>query len=344
VWIATRVGPSGFTVPVALKTLNESSAGSQEQVRAFTREARAASCIQHRNVVPTRELIFDRGHYWIGMDLVRGWSVRGLLSATGASRERIPIPMALSLARDAAAGLQAIHDAGLVHCNVTPENLMVSSAGQLQVLDFGCATWQRDERIRFTPPIDLIDPMYSSPDLRARLPIDARTDVFSLGVLLDQMIPHRGDAPVALDAIIRRAIDPDTGRRFQSARALEVALDLVSIREGWLVTPSYVAAYLGDVFRAGGLATPQPQTAARAATGDDPDAAAEPEPVSSSRRVLPRGRRGMVGVGATLPSARVQHGLPAAPPPRNEEQHVARISLAPRPTTSLTQTRVRVRR
>jgi hypothetical protein len=263
VWAGTRLGSSGFTIPVALKTLRGDP--SPAQVSAFVDEARAASCVQHRNVVQTRDLILDEGRYWISMELVRGWSMRMLLAALDASGAQIPLPVALSLVRGAADGLQAIHDAGLVHGDASQDNLMLSSGGQLMVLDFGRA------------------------GSNARWPADVRNDVLSLGAMLDYILPQRRDAPVALDAIIRRAIDPDPARRFASPRAFEAALDLVSIREGWLRTSSYVAAYLSDMLGAPAIA--QPRFEARAALAVE---------VPSPRAVLPRGRGGMVGVGTTL--------------------------------------------
>jgi serine/threonine protein kinase len=332
-------------VPVALKGLNEACAAVPDQVRGFLKEARAASSVQHGNVVQVRELIFDRGRYWISMDLVSGWSMRALLSALEASGQRIPIPVALSLVRDAVRGLQAIHDAGLVHRNVSPDNLMISSAGQVMVLDFGLATWQQTQRIRFTPPVEVLDPVYSSPDLHARLPVDARTDVFSLGALLDQLLPVRRDAPVALDAIIRRALDADAARRFPSAQALETALDLVSIREGWLVPPSYVSAYVNDVFRSAAPATSKAPPAVAAGAFDITMLSPEPRPVvSAGRAVLPRGRRGMVGVGAVLPSAGAKNDAASGGALRDKEQRLAKLSLVSRAHTSLTVTRIRVRR
>lgn len=303
VWRAMRLGPNGFAVPVALKTLNEASSMAPDQVRSFLKESRAASSVQHRNVVQVRELLCDRDRFWLSMELVSGWSMRELLSVLESADQRLPIPVALSLVRDAVRGVQAIHEAGLVHRNIAPENLMVSQTGQLVVLDFGFATWQHSQRIRFTPPVESLDPKFSSPDMIARLPVDARTDVFSLGALLHHLIPARGDAPIGLDGIIERALEPDASRRFGSAQALEVALDLVSIREGWLVPPSYVTAYLHDVFRASMPAIP------RTAEGSSPGAeiaAPVPEarpPTSSGRAVLPRGRHGMVGVGAMLAAA-----------------------------------------
>jgi serine/threonine-protein kinase len=304
VWRATRLGPNGFAVPVALKTLNEACAAVPDQVRSFLKEARAASAVQHSNVASVRELILDSNRYWLSMDLVPGWPMSMLVSETEAAGQRIPIPVALSLVRDAVRGLIAIHQMGLVHRNISPDNLIVSSAGQLVVIDFGLATWQHNQRIQFTPSVDVLDPVYSSPELRARLPADARADVFSLGALLDRLIPERGDAPIALDAIIRRAIDADAGRRFPSAEALEIALDLMSIREGWLVPPSYVAAYVNDVFRSA-APTPAPRWAS-GSNADSPNFTASQvergTATSANRAVLPRGRGGMVGVGATAPA------------------------------------------
>lgn len=342
IWRATRLGPSGFAVPVALKTLNDTCRTVPEQVRGFLKEARAASTVQHGNVVQVRELIFDHNRYWLSMEMVTGWSVRALLSAIAGSGESMPVPVALALARDTARGLQAIHEAGLVHRNIAPDNLLIASTGPLVVLDFGLAIWQHVQRVRFTPPVEVVDPVYASPELRARLPVDARTDVYSLGVLLDQLIPERASAPIALDAIIRRALDPDAARRFPSAQALEIALDLVSIREGWLVPPSYVSAYVSDVFRSTEPA--QPRSIAGSLSGDaelsSPQIEGRQGPVG--RAILPRGRRGMIGVGAVLPSTRARNDPAAREPARDKAQPRAR-SFSSRGRT-LGITRVRVRR
>jgi serine/threonine protein kinase len=304
VWRASRLGPNGFAVPVALKTLNEASAGAQDLVRSFLKESRAASSVQHRNVVQVRELICcDQERYWLSMELVSGWSMRELLAVLTAADQRLPIPVALSLVRDAVRGVQAVHEAGLVHRNIAPDNLMLTHGGHLVVLDFGFATWQHSQRIRFVPPVESLDLRFSSPDMIARLPVDARTDVFSLGALLHHLIPARGNAPLALDAIIERALEPEAARRFPSAQALETALDLVSIREGWLVPPSYVSAYLHDVFRASMPSIPRVAEGSSPGTEIGTPVPEERPPTSSGRAVLPRGRHGMVGVGAMLAAA-----------------------------------------
>jgi serine/threonine protein kinase len=250
----------------------------------------------------------------------------------------MPIPVALSLARDAVRGLHAIHEAGLVHRNVTPENLLVAANGHVAVHDFGLATWQHTQHIRFTP-IEVLDPVYSSPDLRARLPVDARTDVFSLGVLLDQLVPVRADAPIALDAIIRRALQVDAARRFPSAQALEIALDLISLREGWLVPPSYVSSYLTDVLRSvASVVQPLPPSPMDIDRNNDNDITnlAERRAAVANRVLLPRGRSGMVGVGVTL-------SRPQLASRERIREHAAR-TLGSRTDASLNVTRVRVRR
>ena len=336
VWRATRLGPNGFAVPVALKSLNEASWAAQDLVRSFLKESRAASSVQHRNVLQVRELICDHERYWLSMELLHGWSMRALLAALDAADQRLPIPVALSLVRDAVRGVQAVHEAGLVHRGIVPDNLFITGAGHLVVHDFGFATWQHTQRIRFTPPVDILDPRYSCPDLLARLPVDERTDVYSLGALLNHLIPARGDAPIGLDSIIERALDADASRRFPSAQSLEVALDLVSIREGWLVPPSYVSAYLHDVFR-----TSKPELS-RVAEGSTPGtelATPPPEglPVSSTgRAILPRDQHGMVGVGAMLASSRPDDDIPDEIILDEEElAHtlISQISTPPKTTT-----------
>jgi hypothetical protein len=210
------------------------------------------------------------------------------------------------------------------------------------VLDFGLATWQHAHRIRFTPPVDVLDSAYASPELHSRLPFDTRTDVYSLGALLDQLVPDRADAPIALDAIVQRALDSDPAKRFPTAQSLEIALDLVSIRENWLVPPSYVSAYVNDAFR---TATPAaahpavPEADDEIASGTPPVERRTAPPVS--RAVLPRGRRGMVGVGAMLSSAPAKND----PAPRTlADEPVLSRSLASRLYTSHSVTRIRVRR
>ncbi|MCE9573617.1 MAG: serine/threonine protein kinase [Deltaproteobacteria bacterium] len=354
VWSGARLGPDGFAVPVALKTLTDDRAGAEHQ-RALVNEARAAAYVQHANVVQLRELVHDQGRYWLSMDLVRGWTLRAVIAEVEASGEVMGGPIALSLVLDAAAGLQAIHDAGLLHRNVTPDNLMATTEGHAMVLDFGAASWQLAERVRFTPIADPVDPAYASPELRARAPVDVRADVYSLGALLRQLVPRRADLPVALDGIIRRALDPDPSVRFASVRGLEVALELVAIREGWLVPASYVAAFLADVMRK----VPPVALAPRARPVERAPSLARPRITADGSLVLPARER----TALVVPAPRVvvppiaPPGAPRAPKSRGRmvgvgarraEAEPAPLGAPPprgtRAATPLGSTRIRVRR
>ena len=260
-WTGVRLGPDGFAKPVAVKSLLPAFVRSAPHVRAFLHEARTASHVQHRSVVQIRELLLEEDRYWLSMELVRGWSLRRLLGAVHAAGRPIPLEVAIALAREVAAGLHAIHESGLIHRHVAPENIMVSTSGHVVVLDFGCADWQLAQQVRFTPPLVELAPAYASPQMIAGERLDARTDLYSLGALLHELVfgvrpspaptarsPHRDDVPMALDDLIARSLDRDPAARFSSAREIEMVLELISFRHGWPVTSSYVGAYLDEVF------------------------------------------------------------------------------------------------
>lgn len=243
VWSATRLGPDGFTAPVALKTLTAAHLETATHVRAFIGEARAGAAVLHPNVVHTHALLHADGRYWLAMQLVRGWTVGALLGTAAASGRAIPLPIAIAIARDAASGLEAIHAAGLVHGNVSPANLMLAAAGHAMVLDFGAAVARTGAAPRITPPADAT---YAAPELRARGSFEARADVWSLGAVLRELVPPRSDVPFLLDSALARALNPEPARRFPSAGALAIALDLIARREGWMVTPTDIAAHLRE--------------------------------------------------------------------------------------------------
>lgn len=247
VWSATRVGPEGFAAPVALKTLTAAALETAEHVRAFLAEARAGGAVVHPNVAHTHALLEEDGRYWLVMELVRGWTVGALLGSAAATGRTIPLPIAVAIARDVASGLEAIHAAGLVHGNVSPDNLMLAIAGHAVVIDFGAALARGAARPRIAP---VAEATYAAPELRSRAPLEARADVWSLGAVLRELVPRRTAVPFLLDSALERALNPDPARRFPSAGALAIALDLIARREGWLVTPTDVAAHLRETMMA----------------------------------------------------------------------------------------------
>jgi len=276
IWSAVRLGPGGFAQMVALKTLSPHHARVPALVRAFLGEARAAARVHHPNVVLTHELIDIGGHYWLSMELIRGWTIRSVTATMRITRRPVRFDIAVAIVSAAARGVQAIHEAGLLHRHLTPDNLLVSCSGHSQVIDFGSSAWQLAEHVRFTPPFGDIEPAYASPQMLGRQRVDLRTDVYSLGALLYELVAGepppsplgrqqsvivapsswRADIPPALEAVIERALEGDPASRFASARELEQALEMVSLRHGWYATPTHVTAFLGEIFT--GVSPPHP--------------------------------------------------------------------------------------
>jgi hypothetical protein len=338
-WSAVRLGPGGFAQTVALKTLTPLHAASPPHVRAFLNEARAAGHVHHPNVVKTHEVIEEDGRYWLSMDLVRGWSLRSIIATLRLTRRLMPLEVAVALVRDAASGIHAIHTAGLLHRHISPDNTMASAQGHAVILDFGNAAWQLAEQVRFTPPLTELDRAYASPQMVAKQRVDVRTDVYSLGAVLHELVtgeapPSAGgrqvfiapsswrpDLPPALEGIIGRTLDNGPAGRFASALELAQVLDSVATQERWTVNPSQVAAYLANVF--GGAAEQVPRPPAGRAPLPTPLAGvATAAPV----RDLTRG-----GDLETDPFVRAAPPRPAPPAPARTVPPPAARSLPPPP-------------
>ncbi len=183
---------------VALKVLERFVASDPEYLRRFEEEARAASGLTHPNIVTIYGVGEDDGVAYIAMELVRGRTLRAVLSAEGVALEQ-----AIDLAAQLAEALAAAHAAGIVHRDLKPENLMVTAGGLLKVLDFGIAK----RRHTVTPDAGLTGGVesrsdtarsaisgtlgYMSPEQAAGRPVDHRSDLFSLGAILYEMLNRR---------------------------------------------------------------------------------------------------------------------------------------------------------
>src|SRR5688572_25802938 len=119
---------------VAIKILQEKLAGNESYLRRFQQEAKSASALNHPNIVTIYEIGEFDGAPFIAMELVAGTTVRDLLR-----RDGLPLRKLLNIATQVAEGLAAAHDRGIVHRDVKPENVMVTNAGLVKVLDFGLA-------------------------------------------------------------------------------------------------------------------------------------------------------------------------------------------------------------
>jgi len=233
---------------VAIKALPAGLAHDPDRIARFEREARAASALNHPNIVAVYDIGCDNGTYWIASELVRGDTLRRAIEAGP-----LPAPRAIEIATQVAAGLAAAHAAGLVHRDLKPANIMVTRAGQVKILDFGLA------KQRYPAPdsttayltdegVVLGTVGYMSPEQVRGEPADHRADLFSFGVVLYEMLCGKrafasgssvevmnailkeeppelpASVPPALGRIVRRCLEKEPARRFQSAADLAFAL------------------------------------------------------------------------------------------------------------------------
>jgi tetratricopeptide (TPR) repeat protein/predicted Ser/Thr protein kinase len=209
-----RAKDSRLNREVAVKVLPE-DAGSPARRERFLREAQAASALNHPGIVTVHDVGHDQSVDFIVMERVEGRTLREILDAG-----RLSVDVALGYARQAAAALAVAHAAGIVHRDLKPRNLMVTSGGQLKILDFGLARVASGED-SVGPTIERLTafgtvlgtPGYMSPEQAEGEPVDARTDVFSLGVILYEMLtgkaPFRGTSVAAvLYEIVHRVPEP----------------------------------------------------------------------------------------------------------------------------------------
>jgi serine/threonine protein kinase/pimeloyl-ACP methyl ester carboxylesterase len=248
---------------VALKTLPAEFTNDRERLRRFQQEARTASALNHPNLLTIHEIGAEGGAHFIAAEYIDGETLRARIK-----RGRMKIDEALDVAQQAAFALTAAHGAGIVHRDIKPENIMVRHDGIVKVLDFGLAKLLEDHAREMidheadTRALVLTDPgrvlgtpAYMSPEQARGLDLDARTDIWSLGVVLYEMVagrpPFRGEtkshtvvsileteppalatfapeAPAELQRIVRKALTKDRDSRYQTAR--DLMIDLKSLR------------------------------------------------------------------------------------------------------------------
>jgi len=250
---------------VALKVLRPEMGDDLEMGQRFLAEIKLARRVSHPNVCRIHEYGQDQDLRFISMEIVDGVDLRRLVS----SSLGLPLPEALDLAIQAAEGLQAIHDVGIVHRDLKTPNLMRDRHGRVKVMDFGIAKQARGPAAASLTATGMIlgTPEYMSPEQAGAGKVDERSDLYALGVVLFEMVtghvPFRGETPMAtalmqireappLDGpaaagivddllpLLRRALAKDPAARFQTAR--EMALAMAALRERFGASPRSAAA------------------------------------------------------------------------------------------------------
>src|SRR5205085_6643476 len=172
---------------VALKILPPHLTHDSSRVARFQSEARAASALNHPNAVTIHEIGNDAGTWFIAAELIEGVTLRQRLNAG-----RLPREEAISIALQCASSLEAAHRAGIIHRDIKPENVMLRPDGLVKVVDFGLARMlepRADDMLERTQTGSVMGtPRYMSPEQARGGKLDARSDIFSLGAVLFEMI------------------------------------------------------------------------------------------------------------------------------------------------------------
>lgn len=185
--------------PVALKVLRPEIASMDPNIlERFKTEIRVARRITHRNIVRTFDFGEAEGFRFISMEFVQGMTLKQLIRSRGA----VPLSVGLQIAKQACAGLVAAHEAGVVHRDVKPQNIMLTHQSDVKIMDFGIV--RERERAGLTQTGMVIGtPDYMSPEqAQGKGDVDDRSDIYSLGVVLYEMftgrLPFTGETPVSI--------------------------------------------------------------------------------------------------------------------------------------------------
>jgi hypothetical protein len=169
---------------VALKVIKPERAADPSHRERFLREARAAAALHHDHVMPIHQVGEDNGVLFLAMPLLAGETLEDRLRRDG----RLPVAEVLRIGREAAEGLAAAHAAGVIHRDVKPSNIWVEQAsGRVRLLDFGLARFAKGDEGMTLSGVAIGTPAYMSPEQADGLPLDARSDLFSLGCVLYRM-------------------------------------------------------------------------------------------------------------------------------------------------------------
>ncbi|MDB4982986.1 MAG: Serine/threonine-protein kinase Pkn6, partial [Myxococcales bacterium] len=280
VYLALSGELSGFRTLVVVKRILPHLASNNDFIRMFLDEARIAALLDHPNVVRIIEVGHERDEYFLVMELVQGKPLSAIVRK--AAKEGSPLTPALAayVIAQAANGLGYAHDLvdadgrplGVVHRDVSPQNILVSFEGAVKMIDFGIA--RALGRVSQTNPGGLKGKIeYMSPEQASSEEVDRRADVFALGVVLweaitgkhlfrretelatmraivDEPIPPVSDVtPIApeLDAIVTRALQKRREDRFQSAQEMALALERYAFSsEGF--SPLQLGSYIKQIF------------------------------------------------------------------------------------------------
>ena len=244
---------------VALKILSADVAKDKDLVRRFEQEAKAASALNHPNILTVHEIGDFEDSRYIATELIKGQTLRNLLH-----NEPLTLREALDVAMQVAAALNAAHEAGIVHRDIKPENIMIRDDGLVKVLDFGLAKLAPHQpknvaseettlaHINTKPGVIMGTVVYMSPEQARGKPTDARSDIWSLGAVMHEMLtgeilfggetssdsivailtkeppPLEETTPSELQRIVRKSLQKKADERYQTVK--DLLLDVKNLK------------------------------------------------------------------------------------------------------------------
>jgi serine/threonine protein kinase/WD40 repeat protein len=235
---------------IALKLLPSQFTNDKDRLRRFQQEARATSALNHPNILTVYEVEQRDGLHYIATEFVDGVTLRQHMQT-----RRMNLDEVLAIAVQVASALQAAHAAGIAHRDIKPENIMIRPDGYIKVLDFGLAKLAENElsqaAAETNPGVVMGTPRYMSPEQARGLDVDLRTDIFSLGTVIYELVtgklPFEGETtsdviaalikdepesmrtsvpelPVEFELVVSKALVKDRGLRYQAIAEFASAL------------------------------------------------------------------------------------------------------------------------
>ena len=280
--LARVAGVEGFERHVVVKRIRTEQGSDPRFVQMFLEEARLAASLHHHNIVQVHELSEDGGEYFFAMEYVHGEDLRKVLGHLADHDQRMPIDHCVTIALNTAAALHHAHELrgpdrrplGIVHCDVSPANILVGLDGDVKLVDFGIATGLG--RTSHTGTNLLAGKAaYMSPEQCLSEPLDRRSDVFCLGIVLYELVTVRRlfkgandfltmaaiingeipaprtirpDLPLGLETIILKALAFEAADRYQTADELRSALERFAVEARLQTSATALADYMRGLF------------------------------------------------------------------------------------------------
>src|SRR4051812_32879018 len=299
IFLALQQGEQGFKKPVVLKRILPALAADPKFVRMFVDEAHIASTLNHSNLVQVLDLGKAGGQYFLVLEFVDGWSLEQIRRRARDAKLKLTLPLALYVVGALCRGLAYVHtrerqgkSLGIIHRDVTPQNVLISQHGEVKLADFGIAKAVGMTEKSATGVIKGKF-AYMSPEQAQARPLDARSDLFSVGTVLYLLTTGRKpfDGPTDADVlaqvrrakpmhpakaardmnpdvarVINRALRADLSKRWQSAEQMADRIDAILVKLGQASGPAPLKRWLETLSARDGI---KPPVADAAAAVDD---------------------------------------------------------------------------